>query len=304
MLLIQEIIDLLSSKSPSLENSLFKAKVLAHKLGETDLSQWVNSELTGYAGVDLLPSYRIVSVTIMANISNGAYRYQDHPIPLAHIDKNLRERLQTTHLTQSVAVIEKWAKNESDLSVVIAPEMYPKLSKGLGNGFSIERAWGKHSVGAMLQVIVEVRSRLLDFVLALSDKIPSEPDQNEIRKVSKEIGVKDIFRNAVFGNNTTIVVGDGTIQGVSNTVISHNFESLAVELRRHSVQDADIALLKEAIAGDEGAEQHKDKNFGPHVKKWIADMLAKAGSSAWSIAVRTGGAVLTAALLAYYGFGA
>ena len=303
MVLVDEIIEILSSKNPTLEDAFFKAKVLAHRLGESELRQWVDCELTGYPEISTLPSYRVVSRSVMGNVSNSVYQYQNHPLPLSHLDRKLREKLETTYLIQSIAVIEKWAGDEADLTIVIAPELYPSLSKGVGNGYYVERAWGKHSVGAMLQVITEVRSRLLDFVLNLSEQIPSEVSAAEIKKISKEIGVADIFKNSVFGNNTTIIVGGGSIQGVTNSFAYNNFESLSADLRRQSVPDTDIAALNEAIKGDQGADEHKEKKLGSNVNKWILDMLAKAGSSAWDISVTAASNLLDSAISTYYGFG-
>jgi hypothetical protein len=304
MQLIDEIIELLSSSKPSLDNALFKAHVLAHKLGEIELKQWVDSELRGYPDTSNLPSYRFLNVTVIGNFSNGAYRYSEQPLPIMKLDKRLRKKLEITHLTQSIAVIEKWSKSESDLSIVIAPEFYGELSKGLGGGYSVERAWGKHSVGAMLQVVVEVRSRLLDLALQLADRIPREPTVAEIKQVSKEIAVGEIFKNAVFGDNATIIVGSGSIQGVTNSIVRNDFESLASALRTHNVTDDDIASLRAAIEKDQGADDHKTQSLGPRVRQWIGGMVSKAGSAAWQIGIGAAGNILGSAIGAFYGFGA
>lgn len=303
MQLVDEIIDLLSSSKPNLENALFKAQVLAHRLGEDDLKQWVDSELKGYSDHSNLPPYRVLNVTVMGNFSNGAYRYSKQPLPVMNLDKRLRERLEVTHLTQSIAVIEEWSRNESNLSIVIAPELYGTLSKGLGGGYSVERAWGEHSVGAMLQVIVEVRSRLLDLALQLSDRIPREPEIDQIKQVSKEVAVGEIFKNAVFGDNATIVVGSGSIHGISNSIVRNDFESLASALRNQHLPEADISSLRMAIEEDDGADEHKSQSFGPRVRQWIGGMVSKAGSTAWQVSVGAAGNLLSVAIGAFYGFG-
>lgn len=147
---VDEIIDLLSSKTPSIENALFKAQVLSHQLAEPEFKEWVEHELKGYPKTADLPDYRVLPITILGNVSNGAYRYSEQPLPLMHLDDALREKLQSKRLYDSISVIEGWSKDESKLSVVITPELYPLLSQGLGNDFEVERAWGKNSVGAML----------------------------------------------------------------------------------------------------------------------------------------------------------
>ncbi len=249
-----------------------------------------------------LPPYRVLHVTVMGNFSNGAYRYSDQPLPIMKVDKRLREKLETTHLTQSIAVIEKWSQSESDLSIVIAPEMYGELSKGLGGGYAVERAWGTHSVGAMLQVVVEVRSRLLDLALQLSDRIPREPETSLIKSVSKEVEVGQIFRNAVFGDNATIVVGGGSIQGITNSIVKNDFASLAAALRRHRVSEEDIVALEGAIS-DDAKSASEDKSLGPRVRQWMGNMVAKAGSAAWEVGIGAAGNLLGTALAAYYGLG-
>lgn len=303
MRLVNEIIDLLSSSTPNLENALFKAQVLAHKLGEGSLKSWVDSELKGYAESSELPSYRILDVTVMGSFSNGVYRYPEQPLPIMNIDERLRRKLQVRQLFESVVVIDKWSKSESDLSIVIAPEFYHELSKGLGGGYTVDRAWGKNSVGAMLQVVVEVRSRLLELALQIADRIPREPELAEIKQISKDMDVGEIFRNAVFGDNATILVGSGSIQGVNNSVIKNDFHSLANALKSHCVPDEDIAALAQAIAEDQGSEDHEQKSFGPKVRHWLGDMISKAGSATWHVSIGAAGNILGSALGAFYGFG-
>jgi len=301
--LLQEIIDLLSASAPSLENALFKAQVLAHQLGEQELKQWVASELKGYPDRALLPPYRIIPVTVMANLSNGVVRYTDQPLPLMSVEKRLREKLETTHLTQSIAVIEEWSKRDSDLSVVLAPEYYPHIKNGIDRSFKIERAWGKHSVGAMLQVVVEVRSRLLELALEVSDRIPLEPEPDRMKQVSQEVLVSEVFRNAVFGSNTTIVVGSGSIQGVTNSIAVNDLESLAKVLRAQHVRDEDIHELRQAIVADANTDDVRTRMLGPAVRGWIAAMVKKAAEGAWDVGVAAAGGLLGSAISAYYGFG-
>jgi len=302
MKLIHEIIELLSSDTTSLNNALLKTKVLLYKLGEKDLIAWVNSELNGYDSVDNLPIYRVLGVSVMGNVSNLVYRYPNHPLPLAHLDKKLRQCLETTYLTQSVAVLESYARDESDLQVTIPPELYPSLSKGLSGGYHVENAWGKHSAGAILQAITEIRSRLLDFVLELSERIPEELTENEMKEKSKEIGTSELFRNAVFGDNATIVVGNSNIQNIRNTIAKNDFEALAAELRKYHVKEEEITSLREALDADYGAPEHNEENFGKNVLNWISAMLAKATNAAWNINLGIASNLLTEALKAYYGW--
>ena len=46
------------------------------------MKEWVGHELKGYPNRDTLPPYRVLPVTVLANLSNGVVRYTDHPLPM------------------------------------------------------------------------------------------------------------------------------------------------------------------------------------------------------------------------------
>ncbi|HGH6016958.1 hypothetical protein ACEV8A_23905 [Vibrio parahaemolyticus] len=301
MKLIDEIIEILSSEESSLKTALLKTKVLLHKLGEKEILDWVDSELRGYQSIDSLPSYRVVHVSVLGNVSNMAYRQTHQVLPMMHLDKSIREKLDTRFLTDSIAVISEYSKRD-DLQITIAPEYYPLLSKGLSNGYQVETAWGMTSSGVMTQVLTEVNSRLLDFVLELSEKFPSEMDTEEMRSRAKEVGVSDLFNNAVFGDNTTIVVGDSNTQNVRNSINRNDIHSLVEVLKQNKVSDADINALKLAIEKDQDTEEVKTGQFGKEVSSWMGTMVSKAASTVWDIKVGAAGSLLATAIGKYYGF--
>jgi hypothetical protein len=238
----------------------------------------------------------------MGDFSNGAYRYSNQVLPTTHLKEPLRSNLAKTNLMQSVAVLEGYADDDKNLSVSLAPEIYHRLSEALGNGYEVERAWGKHSVGGMVQVVTEVRSRLLDFVLELSDRMPEELDRGEMKEASQQKNVSELFNHTVIGDNATFVIGDNNIQHVENNITTNDFESLATELARHKVPAEDIEKLRLAIEADEGAEEHSQKSFGKNVNAWAGKMLGRAASSSWEVGVGAAGSLIATAVRAFYGF--
>jgi len=71
-----------------------------------------------------------------------------------------------------------------------------------------------------------------------------------------------MFNRAIFGDNTTIVVGHENEQQVTNVITAQgDFAGLANELRRHGVGSEDIAALKQALAHDEGTPEMMDKRL-------------------------------------------
>ncbi|TCT64568.1 hypothetical protein [Vibrio crassostreae] len=301
MKLIGEIIEILSSGEADLKTALLKTKVLLFQLGEKDLSGWVDNELKGYQSQEHLPSYRILHITVKGNVSNMAYRHTNKVLPLMHLDDEIRAILDTKYLLDSVAVVEQYVDKEN-LRITVAPEFYPLLSEGFDNNYNVEGAWGIHSAGAMTQVLTEVTSRLLDFLLELSERFPSELAPDEIKTRAKEVGVSDIFNNAVFGDNATIVVGDSNSQNTQNSVVKNDMASLVEILKTNKVSDADITGLQAAIEQDANSEEVAQGKIGSKVCGWMGTMISKAAATTWDINVGAAGSLLATAIGNYYGF--
>ncbi|WP_434627089.1 hypothetical protein [Chromobacterium sp. CV08] len=302
MRLLNEIIDTLSSNDQSLENALFKAQVLAHKLGEEEMKQWVGSEIKGYHKDVALPDYRKLPVTIFGNVANVAWMHKSIALATKGIEAEVRKQIEIYYARDSISVVEKWGKEGNDMSLIIPPEYYHYLSKALSPGFVIQNAWGKCSPGAFTQIKSEVKSRLLELVLQVSDKIPQEPDPESIKQVSKEIAVSELFRNTVFGDNTTILIGDGNSQKVINKIHQNDMGSLVQGLREQGISEQDLQEMEMAIDQDRGSEAVMRKEMGPKVKKWIAGMVAKAADGAWNVSIAVAGGLLSQSISAYYGF--
>jgi hypothetical protein len=92
-----------------------------------------------------------------------------------------------------------------------------------------------------------------------------------------------MFHNAVFGDNTTIVMGDGNRTTVRNSVKKGDFESLAAVLKHSGVTEEDIGYLQIAIQEDEGQVDTENEQTGPAVKRWLSNMMDKAINTAWNI---------------------
>lgn len=305
MKLLQEIVDLLSADIPNLENALFKSQVLAHRLGEKEMAAWVGAELKGYGDPASVPDYRKLPIIVMAALNNGVYRYAEQSVPMMRVDKWLRDKLETRRITESVIVVEQWARKDTDMAIVIPPENYPYLKVGIDKSYDIERAWGRHSAGAFSQVVVEVRSRLLELALQVQDKIPHEPEAESIMDVSKEAAVSQVFRNTVYGSNNTIVVGAGSIQNVTNSILQNDLDSLVKAMAASGVKLEDLAEMRAAIQEDASTKEVKTKKgFGPAIRRWIVKMVGKAAEGGWDVGVSAAGGIIASAVAAYYGFGA
>ncbi len=303
MNLINEIVEALSSQSSSLTDALLKTKVLLHKIGHKELAEWVNRELNGYANDHDLPAYRILPAQVLVNAANTAYQVTRHPIPLGHLSKEQREPLEAAKMQQSLAVLEKLVEKEGgNLQAPIPMEENGLLGDGLANGYIIQRAWCEIQKADVAQIFVQVRSRLLDFVLGLQDQLGDNVSDQEAKEKTDSFDASNLFNNAIFGNNTTIVVGAHNKQQVTNVSVEGNFQALASKLLRNNVQDSDIVVLEHAIAEDANTTAVVERKFGPSVKAWLQSMLSKAVDSSWQIELGVASSLLATALQKYYGW--
>lgn len=303
MKLIGEIIEILSSDTGKLSDALIKTKVLLHKIGHKELVPWVNSELNGYPNRDSVPEYRVLPAEVLVNASNGAYQVASRHIPMGHLNKEQRMALETARMDQSLAVLEKFSeKDRGRLQAHIPMESYGLLEEGLGNQYRIESAWSEISPASVLQILIQVRSRLLDFVLELNDQFPSELDDDQVKERIGSVAAKNLFNSAIFGDNTTILVGSSNTQSVSNVDVKGDFNALAKTLEKNGVSNLDIAALKNAIDQDSSVINQDSREYGPAVKSWLQTMLSKAVETSWNIELGVASSLLATALNSFYGW--
>lgn len=303
MKLLNEIIDSLSSQESSLTGALLKTKVLLHNIGHKELVEWVNHELNGYPHDGELPEYRILPAQVLANLANMAYQVNSHPIPLGHLDAEVRERFETARMYQSLAVLEKLTVDEDGFLESPIPMQYNGIfGRSLANGYMIQRVWSSIGKADVVQIFIQVRSRLLDFVLELKEQIGDNVSDQEIKKRTDSIDASSLFNNAIFGNNTTIVVGNHNSQDITNIISKGDFSALAEHLKKHGITESSISELQTAIRTDENSLEVRQEQYGPAVKTWLQSMLSKAVDSSWNIELGVASSLLATALQNYYGW--
>ncbi|PLX61566.1 hypothetical protein [Sedimenticola selenatireducens] len=183
--LINTIIEILSSEKPNLTDALIKTKVLLHKLGEKQLIEWVNHELDGYGGVKDLPDYRVVGSIVKANIMNAAYSANEVDVPVYHLEDDIRDSLERSEFRQGISAIEDLANSEGDsVQRPISHALYGLLSVKFASGYKVQSAWCEIPKYTLIQILTQVRSRLLDFLLELSEKIPNTDERaTDLKKI-------------------------------------------------------------------------------------------------------------------------
>lgn len=294
-----EIVEILSSEGADLVNALIKAQVLAAEVGDEAFAQWVKHELLGYPEDADLPAYRVLTQTVLGNVSNRAYRHNNLVLPLHHLKEEYREGLTTRRLREGVAELQAWVGVEN-LGAPLSMELASIFNDGLDTSYSVERAWGKLSVGAIEGLLVQVRSRLLELALEVKKILPAGADISvpEASKISSQ--VSDVFQGAIFGDNATIQIGTGNTATVKNSVVKNDLESLKSVLRKAGVEEQDLDALENAVVVD--GDIAEKKSVGQSVRNWMGQMLGKSVNGSWSVGIGAAGNLLASAIGAFYGF--
>lgn len=287
MKIIDELLEILSSSGGSIEDALIKAQVIAHRLGDAELAAWVKGELQGYPVGSDLPDYRIQHLTVLATLNNGLMLMHEQVLPLWTLTEKQYDAIAVHRVRQGVGGLSHQLRQESDggnFRVPVDPAFYPALSKTLSPGHVIVKALGVPSPGATQQIITQVRSRLLGFVLGLQDRVPPETAPEAI----KDAVTPDVVRTLVGGiTGSTVTVNIHTGSGALSSVVQpQQVQALKDQLRQAGISAALVDELDTAIATDESGGHSGKDGPGRSVLRWVGDVIKAAAKTGTVVVVK------------------
>lgn len=102
----------------SLEQSLYRALVIAKRMGDKPLEQWLRSELNGYEDDDSVPAYRrIKSSAFRYSGINGNLQVTKAALPLGFISDEIMEKVEDVIYRQGIRQVEDFAQSTSSISI-------------------------------------------------------------------------------------------------------------------------------------------------------------------------------------------
>lgn len=154
--LVPELVNMASSPDISTADLLRRALVVAKRLGASELTEWISSELNGYTGDT--PDYRRArgSAKVM-NPYHGA-------IPLVMPSADWAEAISTVRIHQSIPELEHLAKSKRDLVRHYSPETEYKLMDAMDIPL---RPFLSLAPVQIHGIVEKVRSKILDWALDL-----------------------------------------------------------------------------------------------------------------------------------------
>ncbi|GAA4239620.1 hypothetical protein GCM10022291_34700 [Postechiella marina] len=307
MKLISQIINELIDSEKSINGALLKTKVLASRIQNKELLDWVNGELNGYSSAKYLPEYRKnITSYLKGNYVNGNMKYTNQPIPTIGLDKIFQKNLQSTEFQDSITALENLIDN-NDSSTLASPlraEIVGMIEEnwiGMGNPYlqlmNVSKIIAK---SAIVEVVSKVRNKLLDFMLKVDEEFGSLTEIKDLKEKQKEISTimsQTIINTSGDGN----VVNTGDKNKISAKIIIEkgNKDALVKHLQESGVSEQDTAELIEIIDTEE--PNSENKTFGKKVNDWTKKMIGKAVDGTWNISLGAAGNLLAEAIGKYYG---
>ncbi|EIY2647963.1 hypothetical protein MMK76_003338, partial [Klebsiella aerogenes] len=215
------------------------------------------------------------------------------------------EDVSKSRVRVSISQIEHLVINARDKTSLIQSIpleiAYSKYCKFLESDYEITSCYKDISVHYFTSILTQVRSRLLDFVLELSDQVAAIPGTTSMEEKLKEVDSSSLFNQTIFGDNTVINLGDNNSLIVTNNAAKNDFPALKKQLLDNGFEKEDVEELEVAIKTD-GPIAGKKAQYGSAVGTWLANVISKAANTSIGISVAAATEVATKALKRYYGF--
>ena len=200
--------------------ALKRAKVLLVDLGDAEILNWINHEITGYPEDAVLPPYRITSGRLVGSYIRGIMTshltYTNVPIPLGEIDDDARETLLSIQFREGIdalkTLLEDSAKRDRRLCKVLPADIFPYISMSNHDPYmSITSAHIEFGAQCITDIFSSVENRLLDVLLLLEKEFGclDELDLDCESKSKKELqSISASVVNIIFNDNR-VSIGDG-----------------------------------------------------------------------------------------------
>lgn len=252
---------------------LRKIKILATKLEQKELLDFINYEINGYSNTQPIPTYRKIPTAMQWYISNWFHAYNNQAISISHIkDMEMKDYLQYSYALEWISgimhYIDEW---KSFIYEAVDVVCFRHLEQQYASGYKILQANKVIPLAKLKEIIDIVRNKLLDFLLELSKTI--DPNKNILDFNINTIDSKD--KNQVQQMVTNIFYNSNffwTTQ-IGNINLQNNFN----ELKEIWVKPEDIWELQTIL------EQKDGKNITTWKERVQEYLGIEKASQLWAI---------------------
>ncbi len=268
--MIKELIRDLTYDKITLNQGLTRAKLIAYKINNTELKNWIVKELNGYPSNKDLPSYRIIPCQSYGIIHNPYYGKQQIALDFSNFDKSFNKKINTYEVLQGVENLEKQSANNTTGSVKLPVEFVTLCQKLFESEDLIDVKRQIH-FGQLGEIVGLVKQKLLDTLLDLDKEFPSF-ETDYLDNMENKEKTSSIINNHIYGDNThtNVAVGDNNTQTI-NSDFSTKIENLLQDLKNLGVQDEELREIKEIVSS-----KTDKKTIGKKALDWVGKVATKA----------------------------
>src|ERR1035437_6855003 len=308
--MIDSIIEILTDPTQSLAGALLKTQVLASRLDNPELKNWVTNELKGYSDTSLLPEYRKAKANPKADIDDGMNYEVNAPLPVTIFSRRTADLLIKFPIDKGVQSLEQTASGEYGdyLTKQFAEDFSAWLTREAqqnGQRINIHNVRMLIHVSELSQALGEIRTRLLELMLELEKQYPNL--EKDIKKDTfdklhvnqKIIQIMSQVNITTTGDGNLINTGSDNTFTVKTKIIKGDNESLVKALQELKVSEEEIKEIVEITKTD--APDLETKTLGVKTRGWISKMIDKTLDGTWQVATGAAGGLLVELFKYYHG---
>ena len=231
--MIKELITELAYDKITLSQALTRAKLIAYKIDNEDFRLWIDNELNGYSGHNLLPSYRVISCELQAVMNIPFEGLRTMPMDATSLDKMFEDgfSLYKMDVVQSISTLEESIQKADGITG------YENLPQGLVQKFreitnepqlvEIHRVMQFSQLNHILNL---TKQKLIDTLLKLDKEFPNLINDYAMTKENLE-KVQNIITNNIYGSGNNVASGNNVEQNITkkNLIDYEKLQEFGVE---------------------------------------------------------------------------
>jgi hypothetical protein len=303
--LLSDIQAALLDEKVSLAPIMLKMRVLAARLGSVELGDWVKYEMEGYPGGVELPPYRRVPISYFGTFFGGfGSSITDAPIPHAAIYTFVDKDAVLMRVGESISGVEQLVVAASKHGVISTthPDYPLQLQGKIYPDYACASITGRISAASFVDILTNVRSKLLDLILKIETELPEAKDVElasaPILQPKKQAEINHIVNNVVYGNVSNVTnTGDSSTFNV--TISQGNVGDVAEALSGAGIDGADAKEFADILASE--TPESQEQPLGPKAQNWVSANVGKAMNGAWKIGLPVASSLLIASAKHFYG---
>jgi len=284
MSLLREIEDGATDAALDISTVLRKAKILAARLKDGDLADWLDRELNGYPVNTDVPEYRVARGIVYGEFALTFQRQGTAPIPPSVLPEQLRHWAEGAQLREPIAtyatLLANSKKGASALRFPWPTDMARQYgSRAYQDALCLE-AWLAVDPSVLAGLLDSVRTRLLSFALAIEIENP-DAGEADIRSTPVEPAkVSHLFQTIIHGGTNIVAAGSSHFSQHYISVRPGDLVSLRKSLETAGARPSEIEELESELASAQ-TPQERQRVAG----SWIGRTARNAVTAARAFAV-------------------